>query len=95
MNERELLQFIERVIHNCGGDEVRLKYSLGQLKAILEEQNANVDVMKMISQAAINVPELSDFVNKQNITMDDLEEANKRGRIRRLREEEMKRGGRC
>lgn len=95
MDEKTLIAFIERIIHNCGGDSLKLRYSMEQLETILKEQNSPTQILDIITKAVGSVPELSDYSKKPEITAKDLREADSRAILRRQREEALRREGRC
>ncbi|MCQ2525366.1 MAG: hypothetical protein MJ130_01240 [Lachnospiraceae bacterium] len=95
MDERTLIAFIERIIHNCGGDTIKATYSLSQLKTIIEEQQTSPQLISIATKALRSAQELSEYAKKPHIDAVDLEEADRRAELRIKREEELRQRGRC
>lgn len=95
MDEKTLIAFIERIIHNCGGDTGKMSYSLSQLRTIVTEQQTSAKLIDIVTKASQNAPELVQYVGKTHIDARDLENAEWRAQQRRKREQELRDRGRC
>lgn len=97
MNEKQLLQFIERLVACQDKDRVRL--SLNQLQKIMELNQIEEKYIQYVKELAGILPETTELGDKvkqgQELTQKDLDIAIRRGKDRLRREEEARRNNRC
>lgn len=93
MTQEALLKFMKRILEK-GSVEKSLE-SLRQLRKILEEQNAGIEVLKLVDSTIESVPEAKEEAVKDSFSKESLIIAFRRAADRRRREEEMAARGRC
>lgn len=93
MTQEALLKFMKRILEK-GSVEKSLE-SLRQLRKILEEQNAGIEVLKLVDSTIESVPEAKEEAVKDSFSKESLIVAFRRAADRRRREEEMAARGRC
>ena len=93
MTQEALLKFMKRILEK-GSVEKSLE-SLRQLRKILEEQNAGIEVLKLVDSTIESVPEAKEEAVKDSFSKESLIIAFRRAADRRRREEEMSARGRC
>ena len=93
MTRDSLIMFMKRILER--GSSLKSAASLNQLKEILKEQNADAEMLELVQQAIINLPEAKSAAKEPSFTEESLRIAIKRAEERRRREAEMENGGRC
>lgn len=93
MTQEDLFKFMKRILEK-GSVEKSLE-SLRQLRKILEEQNAGIEVLKLVDSTIESVPEAKEEAVKDSFSKESLIIAFRRAADRRRREEEMAARGRC
>ena len=93
MTQEDFFKFMKRILEK-GSVEKSLE-SLRQLRKILEEQNAGIEVLKLVDSTIESVPEAKEEAVKDSFSKESLIIAFRRAADRRRREEEMAARGRC
>ena len=93
MNRETLLAFMQRILENGSGQKTIL--SLGQLRDILQTQNADREMIRLVEETLRSVPEAREAVREKTLTEEALQIAFRRADDRRRREAEAERQGRC
>ena len=93
MNKDTLLAFIQRILKN--GSDLKSGIALKQLLTILESQNADPSMIKLVQSTLEGIPEAKEAAKAKILTEEMLQIAFRRAKDRRRREEEAARQGRC
>ena len=94
MNEKQLLQFIHRILRSQSLNQASL--ALNELHAILKAQNADPALISLVVSAKAGGQEAQASAREQNaLTPEALEIATRRESERRAREEAAARYNRC
>ena len=93
MNRESLMIFMKRILEN--GSQAKSSASLNQLKEILEMQNANPDMIELVSQTLVSLPEAKTAAKSELFNEESLRISIQRAADRKRREAEMASRGRC
>ena len=93
MTRESLILFMKRILE-CGS-AAKSAASLKQLKDILEMQNADPDMVKLVEQTIVSLPEAKAAAKETAFTEDRLKTAIRRAQDRKRREAELADRGRC
>ena len=96
MSDRELLDFIQRILNTCS--EQKAFMTLTQLKEILLQQNTPPYQIKLLENTMRDLPEagqISRTLHDRPLTEEDLKTAARRAEERRQRVRELASRGRC
>ena len=93
MTRESLILFVKRILE-CGST-AKSTASLNQLKEILEMQNANSEMISLLNQTIISLPEAKTAAKEPTFTEESLRIAIRRAEDRKRREAEMASRGRC
>ena len=94
MTKDSLLRFIKRIMEK--GSQEKSGIALYQLREILDQQQADKDMIILIDNVLMSVPEVKETAKKKDsLTEEDLKIAFNRALERRRREAELSRQGRC
>lgn len=100
MNEKTLMDFITKIIANTKGNDEKTKNVLGELKKILESQNAEARFVSIVQKTIDSIPEIYDWASNDQIYSSQIDRAymraeGRREEERRRREAELRSQGRC
>ena len=93
MSKAKLMKFIQQIIET--GSMLKAGLALSELKNIMEQQNAEEELIQIVSMAIDSVPEAKKSLEKGYLTEEDLEIAHERAKARIAREEAARAHGRC
>ena len=93
MTEESLLQFMKRILE-CGS-VLKSRASLNQLKEILEAQNADPEMVRLVTRTLTSLPEAKAAAKEPELTEENLRTAIQRGEARIRRAEGAAVRGRC
>lgn len=93
MNKKTLLEFIQRIYESSSITKAR--FSLGELKEILVQQQASQELITLVEKAITSVPEGKNDLVHGDLTEQSLEIAYTRAKARIAREEAARAYGRC
>ena len=94
MNKASLLLFMKRILES--GSELKSSVSLKQLIKILEMQNADREMIRLVEETLESIPEAKDTASYHDpLKEEDLMIAIQRAKDRKRREEAMMNMGRC
>ena len=93
MNKDTLLAFIQRILEN--GSDLKSGMAINQLLTILESQNVDPSMIKLVRSTLEGIPEAKEAARSEVLTEEMLQIAFRRAEDRRRREEEAARQGRC
>lgn len=93
MNRKTLLAFMQRILEN--GSAQKSRAALNQLVAILAEQSADPEMVRLVHKTIEGLPEAKEAAKNQILTEETLQIALRRAEDRRRREEAAARQGRC
>lgn len=100
MDEKQLMSFIKKIIANTKGNHYKTENVLGELKRILEAQNAAPEHIEIVHKAINSIPEIYDLAGNAQIFPGNINAAFNKSEARRLeerrrREEAYRNQGRC
>ena len=93
MTGESLILFMKRILE-CGSD-TKSEVSLNQLKKILEVQNADSELISLVTKTIDGLPEAKKAAKEVVFTEESLKIALRRAEDRKRREAEMASRGRC
>lgn len=100
MDEKTLLDFIQKIIVNTKANKGKTENVLTELKTILESQHIDPQKIEIVQKSINAIPEIYDLAGLENIGKGQIEKAYskaeaRRAEERRLREEAYRNHGRC
>lgn len=93
MDKKTLLIFAKRIFNSSS--ETKAMVSLRQLKTLLEEQGAPKGDIALLEKMIQSAPEMKEAAQKEILTEADVEIAERRANLRKIREEAARYRGRC
>ena len=93
MTKFTLLRFMKRIL--AKGSAEKSEESLRQLRKILLDQKASKEMIELINNTLISIPEAKFVAEKNIFSEEELKIAFRRAAYRREREDEIDRQGRC
>ena len=93
MTTQSLMLFMKRILESSSAEKAAA--SLHQLREILETQNADPEMVKLVTATIISFPEAKEAAKEPHFSEEELKIAIDRAEKRRLREAEMANRGRC
>ncbi|MBE5996342.1 MAG: hypothetical protein E7240_03180 [Lachnospiraceae bacterium] len=94
MNDKRILQIIHQILLRAGTENSGL--ILSELRDILRRDGAPASCIDLVDKAMNNLPEACSLAQEnEKLTPEDMAVAKQRGDVRRQREEEAARMGRC
>lgn len=87
MDEEKLMIFIQKILVNCS--YTKATYALRQLKAILAEQKASIELISLVNTTIDSLPEAKEIARSQMMSKGNIAIAKQRADARKYREMQM------